>query len=149
MKIRVYICSMCTFTHEKKWYDFLTNTWKDDTSSGDMNEKVDHWLDSFEKSHTSYIIMPFESLNSSFPEDILYSTILSPPGFINRENETRYYLNATMQLLYFNVLVRQLILNIDCYTMVIGVDKKTNIFFIITKISWMWRSYRNVSVRYI
>ena len=32
--------------------------------------------------------------------------------------------NVTIQLLYFNIIFRQLILNIDCYTMMIGLEKK-------------------------
>ena len=88
-----------------------------------MNEKVDNWLDSFEKFHKKYIIMPSESLNSPLLEERLFITFRSPPGFINQENKTIYDLNATFQMLYFNVLFRQLILNIDCYTMMIGLDK--------------------------
>ena len=37
---------------------YLTQIFKSDTSSGDMNENLDHWLDSFEKFHKKYIIMP-------------------------------------------------------------------------------------------
>ena len=65
-----------------------------------MNEKLDHWLDSFENFHKKYINMPLESLNSSFLEESLFITVPSPPGFINQENETRCYLNATIQMLY-------------------------------------------------
>ena len=88
-----------------------------------MDEKVDHWLDYFEKFHKKYIIMPSISLNSLFIEESLFVTVQSTLGFINRENETRCYLNATLQLLYFNVLFRQLVLNIDCYTMLNDNDK--------------------------
>ena len=63
---------------------YLTKILKRDTSSGDINEKVDHWLDSFEKFHKKYIIMPLESLNSSFLREIFYITVRSPAGFINR-----------------------------------------------------------------
>ena len=64
---------------------YLTHILKSNTSSGDMNEKVYHWLDSFENPHKKYIIMPSESLNSSFLEESLFSTVRSPPGFINRK----------------------------------------------------------------
>ena len=114
---------------------YSTHILKSDTSSGAINEKVDRWLDSFEKLHKKYIIMPSESLNSSFLGDSFFVTVKSSTGFINRENETRFYLNATIQLLYFNVIFRQLILNVDCYTMMIGIGKKVNTLFIITKIS--------------
>ena len=65
---------------------YLTNILNSNTSSGDMNEKIDHWLDSLENFHKKYIIMPLESFNSSFPEESLYISVWSPPGFINQEN---------------------------------------------------------------
>ena len=37
---------------------YMANILKIGTSSGDMNDKVDHWLDFFEKFHKKYIIMP-------------------------------------------------------------------------------------------
>ena len=46
----------------------LTNILKSDTSSDDMNEKVEHWLDYFENYHNKYIIMPSESFRSYFIE---------------------------------------------------------------------------------
>ena len=54
---------------------YLTHILKSDTSSGDNNEKVDHWLYSFEKFHNKCIIMPSESLNSSFLEESLFITV--------------------------------------------------------------------------
>ena len=54
---------------------YLTHILKSETSSGDMNEKVDHGLDSFENFHKNNIITPSESLNSSLLEDILFITI--------------------------------------------------------------------------
>ena len=104
---------------------YLTHILKRYTSSGDMNEKVDHWLDYFEKFHNKYIIMPSQSLNYSFLEDSFFVTVLSPPGFNNRENKTICYLNTTLQLLYFSVIIRQLIIYIDCYTMMNVQGKKS------------------------
>ena len=69
--------------------------------------------------------MPSQLLNSSFIEDILFVTVRSPQGFIIRENETGYYLNATLQILYFDVLFRKLILTVDCYTMMNGQEKNS------------------------
>ena len=92
---------------------FLTHILRCDTPSRNMNKKVDHWLD-------PYIIMPAQSLISSFLEESLFVTVQSSPGFINQNNVTRCCLNATLQLLYFNVIFRQLILNIDYYIMMIG-----------------------------
>ena len=41
-----------------KMRQYLTNILKYDTSSDDMKENMDHWLDSFENFHKEYIIMP-------------------------------------------------------------------------------------------
>ena len=89
---------------------------------------VYHWLDSFEKFHKKYIIMPSLSLNSLLVEEGLFVTVRSPPGFINRENETRCCLNSTFQLLYFNVLFRELVLKINCYTMLNGLKRESQDF---------------------
>ena len=66
--------------------------------------------------------MPTESCNSSFPEYSRYIAVRSPPGIINQENKTRCYFDATMQLLYCNDIFRQLLINIDCCTMMISLD---------------------------
>ena len=51
-----------------------------------MKEKLYNCLNSFEKFHQQYIIMPTEFLNSSVPEDGIYITVIAPPGFVNQEN---------------------------------------------------------------
>ena len=61
--------------------------------------KIDYWLDSFENFHQQYIIMPKEPYNFSVPEESIYIAVITPPGFINQENETRCYFNATIQLI--------------------------------------------------
>ena len=43
--------------------------------------------------------MPIKSYNTSFTEESRYIAVKSPPGFINQQNETRFYFNATIQLL--------------------------------------------------
>ena len=93
-----------------------------------MVEKVYHWFDSFENFYKKYIIMPSILLNSLFIEESLFVTVQSPPGFVNQSNERRCYLNATLQLLYLYVLLRQLVLNIDCYTMLNGLREKSQHF---------------------
>ena len=72
--------------------------------------------------------MPMESYNYSFPEESRYIAVISPPGLINQENETIFYFNATIQLLYSNILFRKLILNIYCYSMINSMDKNNRQF---------------------
>ena len=73
---------LCFKNNEIK--DYWIHVLKNDTSSGDLDEKVDHWLDSFENFHKKYIIMPSLSLNYLIIEESLFVTVQSPPGFINR-----------------------------------------------------------------
>ena len=118
-------CCMYTFKCWKNQNETIFDQYiKCDTSSDDMKEKIDHWLDSFEKFHKKYNIMPTESYYYSFTGDSRYITVRSRPGFINEENEMRCYFNSTPQLLYYNVLFRKMIININWYTMMISLDKK-------------------------
>ena len=47
---------LCSKNNKMK--DYWTHVLKNYTLSGDMDVKVDHWCDSFEKFHKNYIIMP-------------------------------------------------------------------------------------------
>ena len=125
-----YSFLMSTFKRWKnKNENFFSNILKCDNSSDDMKEKIDHWLDSFEKFYKQYKTIPTESYKYSFPEESRYIAVRPPPGFINQENETRCYFNATIQLLYCNFLFRQLILNIYCYTMMNCLNINNQQFF--------------------
>ena len=56
--LRVSRSSMCTFPFLKTdMKHYLTHILKNETSSGEMNEKVDRWLDYFEKFHKKCIII--------------------------------------------------------------------------------------------
>ena len=85
-------------------------------------------MDSFEKFYKKYIITPIESYNYSFPEESRYIAVRPTPGFINQENEARCYFNETIQLLYSNIIFRQLIPNIDFYTIMNSLDKNNKQF---------------------
>ena len=66
--------------------DYWTRILKNDTSSDDMDEMVDHWLVSFENFHKKYIIMPSLSLDTLLIEDSFFVTFRPSPGFIHQEN---------------------------------------------------------------
>ena len=78
-KKRTYEClempgeNFCLKENEMKYY--WTHVLKNDTSSGDMDKKVNHWLDFFEKFHKKYIIMPSLSLYYLFIEESLFVTV--------------------------------------------------------------------------
>ena len=55
--------------------DYWTRVLKNDTTSDDMDEMVDHWLVSFEKFYKQYIIMPSLLLNPLLIEESLFVTV--------------------------------------------------------------------------
>ena len=103
--------------------DYWARVLKNDTTIYEMDELVDHCLVSFEKFRKQYIILPSLLFNQLVIEESSFVTVLSPPGFINRENETKYYLNSTFQHLYLNVLFRELVFIINCYTILNGLKR--------------------------
>ena len=72
--------------------------------------------------------MPSLLHNPLLIEESLFVTVRSLPGFMNQENETRFYLNSTFQLLYFNVIFRELVFKINCYTMLNGPKRESQDF---------------------
>ena len=68
------------------------------THSHVMKEKLDHWLDFFENFYQQYTIMPTEYSNFSTLEDNGYIAVMTFTGFINKEDKTSCYFNATIQL---------------------------------------------------
>ena len=139
------------FSLEKNEIKYYWNrVLKNSTSSGDMYEMVYHWLVSFEKSHKKYIGMPSLSLNPLPIEESLFVTVWSPPGFINRENETRCCLNSTFQLLYFNVIFRELVFKINYYTMMNDLKRESQDFLHnFQNIMIMRELQKNVGERYL
>ena len=89
-----------------------------------MNEVVDDCLVKFENFQRQYIIIPSLSLNPLLLEEKPFITVLSPPGFFNQGKDTRCYLNATFQNLYYNILFRDLVFKINLYTMMNGLERK-------------------------
>ena len=106
---------------------------KNDTTIYEMDELVDHCLFSFENFHKQYIIMPSLSSEPLLIEESPFVTVRSPLGLVNRENETRCDLNSTFQHLYYNVLFGDLLLKINCYTMLNGLKRESQYLFIIFK----------------
>ena len=88
-----------------------------------MNEVVDDCLVTFDNFQKQYIIIPSLSLNPLLLEEKPFITVRSPPGLFNPEKYTRCYLNATFQHLYYIVLFRELLFNLNLFTMMNGLKK--------------------------
>ena len=69
---------------------------------------------SYQTFNECYIILSLETRYSHFPEDRRYVIYFSTSGCINQQHESGCYLNSTIQVQYFNVILRKFILNNDC-----------------------------------
>ena len=61
-----------------------------------------------------HIIQCYNKLIYSIPEEPHYISSMKPTGFVNGQDESRFYVNSSLQVLFFNIFLRQLIMNIDC-----------------------------------
>ena len=119
---------------------------KKDTTLYEMNELLDDCLVTFEKFHKQYIIISSLLLDPLLMEEKPFVTVLSPPGFVNPENETRCYLNSTFQHLYYNVLFRDLVFKINCYTILNDLKTVSQHFVHNFQKKKIFREFQNVFV---
>ena len=99
-------------------------------------------MDYFENFQKKYIIIPSQPFNYLFPEESIYITVRSPPGFINNEKEKDI---ISMQQ-YKSYIIRFFLESwyptlIDMPWCLVWI-KTTNNFSIITKRSLLWNSSR-------
>ena len=78
-----------------------------------------------------------------------------PSGFNNNNNETRCYFNTTIQMLYFNIMFRRLILNVVRKNMINSLDINNNqfaphyIFFCLKELQDIFGEIRLVGMKAI
>ena len=86
--------------------------------------------------------MPLLSLEPLFIEDNTFVTVRSPPDFVNQENETTCYSNSTFQHLYYNLLFRELVFKINCYTMLNVLKRGSQHFVHISQKIMIFREFQ-------
>ena len=83
-------------------------------SKGEVNQSYDMWINYFLSFNRTYIIQYEKKFYSNIREGSTHIPVLPPSGFINEKDETRCHLNSTLQIQYYNIIFREMILNIDC-----------------------------------
>ena len=63
---------------------------------------------------------------SNIPEEEQFISSMTPIGFRNDQDESRYYVNSTFQVLFPIYIFRTLIMNIDCDKMFTNFDNSTD-----------------------
>ena len=118
LNLRIFksILSLFLFSHMEHYRWQKIGTPGSTCRGSTKNEVIDDCLFKFENFQKHFIIIPLFSLNPLIIEEKPFITVQSPPGFINKSNETRCYLNAIFQNLYYNVFFREMVFKINCYT---------------------------------
>ena len=80
----------------------------------DLDNRLEWWFSEIEIFHHNNFIQTSDGVSHHMLEDQYYMPVLSPTGFINGIDDTRCYLNSTMQVYFFNIILIRLILNIIC-----------------------------------
>ena len=62
---------------------------------------------------------------SNILEKERFISSMTPIGFRNGQDESRCYVNLSFQVLFFNILFRKFIMNIDCEIMLTNLDNST------------------------
>ena len=94
---------------------------------GPMNRK-NQWFFHIREFNKEYIIQPYNVTISNIPEEEQFLTCMEPAGSINDQDESMYYVNSSFQVHFFNIYLRQLILNIDCDKIIEELDNSEDEF---------------------
>ena len=80
------------------------------------------------KISAKYCTFPIKQEEYNIPEEPRYILWMTPTGFINGQDESRCYVNFSFQVLFFDILFRQLIMNFDCEKMLNNLDDSEDDF---------------------
>ena len=99
------------------WRKYLNGITRIESTLADLEKKVDEFINHKIDFNTAHIIKSDIQQIMKIPEKARFISSMTPTSFRNNQDESRCYVNSTFQVLFFNVLFRSLIMNIDCDTM--------------------------------
>ena len=85
-----------------------------DIDEADLEEKTNQLINDISDFNNKHIMQCYNENISNIPEETSYISSMTPIGFINGQYESIFYVNLSIQVLFFNIFFRQLIMNIDC-----------------------------------
>ena len=102
------------------WYLIYKN------DKADLDKKTNHFINdrsNFNNTHIiKFNIQPVSNITEE--EHFISSMILI--GFRNDQDASRCYANSSLQVLFFNIFFRKLIMNIDCEILFTNLDNSTD-----------------------
>ena len=88
----------------------------------DLEKRTSQFINYIRNFNNQHIIQCYRITQSNIPEEPRYISSMSPTGFINGQDESRFYFNSSFQVPFFNIFFRQLIMNINFEPIIENLD---------------------------
>ena len=83
----------------------------------DLGKNMDKFINDKSDFNNTHIIKYNIQPISNITEEECFISSMTTIGFRNDQDESRCYVNSSLQVLFFNIFFRTLIMNIDCERM--------------------------------
>ena len=110
------------YIEREKLRKYLSGILPIDNGEADLWKKKIQIINDISDFNTKHIIQCNKKPISNIPEYTRYISSMTPIGFRNGQDEYRCYVNSSFQVLFFNILLRTLIMNIDCEIFLANMD---------------------------
>ena len=79
-----------------------------------LEKKKNYFINDISDFNNKNIIKCNSKPISNIPEGPHYVSSMTPIGFMNGQDESRWYVNSSFQVIFLNIFFRTLIMDIDC-----------------------------------
>ena len=91
----------------------------------DLGGEIDQFINDKSDFNNTYIMKSNIQHISNIPEEERFISSMTPIGFRNGQDESRCYVNFSLQVIFLNIFFRILIMNINCERILTNLDNST------------------------
>ena len=94
-----------------------------DIDETEPEKKTNQFINDIINFNNKHIIKCYNKTISNIPAEPRHISYTTPTIFINSQYESICYFNSSFQVIFFNILFRQLIMNTDCEKIIEHTEK--------------------------
>ena len=98
---------MYHFIEKEKLRKYLSGILSIDNDKADLEKKINQFINGIRDFNNKHIIHFNNKPISNIPEEPRYISSMTPIGFMNGQDESRYYVNSSFQVLFFNIFLER------------------------------------------
>ena len=114
------------YIEREKLRKYLSGVLSIDNDEADLGKKTNKFINDISDFNNKHIIQCNNKPLSNIPEEPRYISSMTPIGFMNGQDKSICYDNSSLQLLFFDIFFRTLIMNIYCEKFIENLDNSTN-----------------------